>query len=373
MEYPNSKLTRKIRMAILLFYIVLFLVLCPIIILYARGYRYDWQYGFPKRTGAISVNVEPADTRVFLNNVEAKRSLNEEEVRLTSVPPGKYTVKITKSGYYDWIKDVEVKEMQTVYIKEIILMKKNDPVILDKGSVSTVVISPNNKYLAYAKNSGVNSQIWLKNLKDDSTQLILDFKDTSIKLVWDDNGEYLAISNARAPHNSLVVVPIENSDKKFDLVKLIKYPIDKFQWKKAIEPELFFSTKLKIMSLAPNTRRISTLSKNNFLDWSLENGQIWALINSTSSAKIEVIKDILGFKDTFYTLDGHPSGDNKQKLNINLAVRDNVLLSYPGGQTISLLRRNKNFVFGGQQTLISPYNNWWLIWSPWELWGYVEN
>ena len=289
------------------------------------------------------------------------------------MPPGKYTVKITKSGYYDWIKDVEVKEMQTVYIKEIILMKKNDPVILDKGSVSTVVISPNNKYLAYAKNSGVNSQIWLKNLKDDSTQLILDFKDTSIKLVWDDNGEYLAISNARAPHNSLVVVPIENSDKKFDLVKLIKYPIDKFQWKKAIEPELFFSTKLKIMSLAPNTRRISTLSKNNFLDWSLENGQIWALINSTSSAKIEVIKDILGFKDTFYTLDGHPSGDNKQKLNINLAVRDNVLLSYPGGQTISLLRRNKNFVFGGQQTLISPYNNWWLIWSPWELWGYVEN
>jgi len=379
MEYPDSKLSHGTRISILITYIIIFLLLCPILILYASGYRYDWQQGFPRRTGAISITVEPTDVKIYANNIEIPREVDvqtlsyKDEVRLTSAPPGKYTIKITKPGYYDWIKDVEVKEMQTVYIKEAILMKKNDPKKLDDGNITASSLSPNNKFLAYAKATEDKTQIWLRDIDAGTNARILIFNDSAVTMAWNGKNDWLTVSNAKAPYDSLVIIPIDNIEKKIDLVKLIKYPIDKYQWKTTIEAELFFSTKLKLLSIFPATRKILTLSKNTFLDWSMEEGQLWTLTANTSTSKIIINKDTLGFKKEFNTLDNNPLGNEWNKTKILLATRDSILLQDRAKMETLLINKAGRFNLGGDRALISEYGNWWLIWSPWELWSAVEN
>ncbi len=378
MEYPDSKLSHGLRLAFLITYIIIFLALCPILILYASGYRYDWKQGFPRRTGAISINVEPTDVKMYANNVEIPRDLDvqslsyKDEVRLTSAPPGKYVIKITKPGYYDWVKDVEVKEMQTVYIKEAILTKKNDPKKLDDGQITVIALSPNKKYLAYAKTSDTGAQIWLRDLSRQNNKQILTFNDTAVAMAWNGKDNWLAISNAKPPYNSLIIVPLDNPEKKFDLVKLIKYPIYKYQWKDSIDSELFFSTKLKLLSIFPATKKILTLGKNNYLDWGMEDGQLWTLFNNTSTARIMIAKDTLGFQTDFNSLDSNPLGNEWNKTKILAAARDSILLQDRAKMETLLINKSGRFNLGGNNTLISEYGRWWLIWSPWELWSAVE-
>jgi len=378
MEYPDSKLTHWMRLTFLITYIIIFLVLCPILILYASGFRYDWKQGFPRRTGAISINVEPVDVQVYANKVLVPRDLDvqslsyKDEVRLTSAPPGKYVIKITKPGYYDWIKDVEIKEMQTVYIKEAILMKKNEAQKLDDGQINTLALSPDNNYLAYTKTTAQNTEIWLRDLTVQNNKQLLTFENTAVALEWNSKSEWLVVSNATPPFNSVVIIPLANPDKKFDLVKLLKYPVDKYQWKDSIDPELFFSTKLKLSSIFPVTKKILSLSKNTFLDWKMEDGQLWTLDSDTSTAKIFINKDTLGFKKEFNTLDSSTLGNEWNKTKILAVARDSILLQDRAKMETVLINKTGRFNLGSNQALISEYGNWWLMWSPWELWSAVE-
>ena len=121
MEYPGTKLTKPFRIFLLFFFIFLFCVLSPVIIMYTAGYRYDWQNGLLKETGAISIDIEPNDAVMLLNGVKITAKM---PVRLNNIAPGKYNLRISADGYYDWVKDLEVKNKQTTYIKEIFLLKK---------------------------------------------------------------------------------------------------------------------------------------------------------------------------------------------------------------------------------------------------------
>ncbi len=37
-----------------------------------------------------------------------------------------------------------------------------------------------------------------------------------------------------------------------------------------------------------------------------------------------------------------------------------------------LIAGDKTYDIAGEQFFISKYNNWWLIWTPWELWSYNQ-
>ena len=65
MEYPNTKFNHLVRLLLLIAFIAAFFIIAPIIIMYTAGYRYDWQNGLLKETGAISVDVEPKNATVY--------------------------------------------------------------------------------------------------------------------------------------------------------------------------------------------------------------------------------------------------------------------------------------------------------------------
>lgn len=368
MEYPGSKITKPVRNTILAVSVALFFVISPAIIMYTSGYRYDLKRGLLRETGAINIDIEPRDAVVYLNGIRIK---SEMPVRLNDRVPGKFNILITAPGYFDWQKEIEVKNKQTVYIKEISILKKNNPEFITDGTIRSASLSYDGTYLAYIRQTADGEEVRVRNLTSQSEEILYKLPGNKMMAyVWAPESDYMAISNADAPYETLVIISAKNIDKKTDVMAITKYPIDKYMWKESPTPELYFGTKLRLMSLLPETEQKFVLGKTNWLDWRMENGQLWTIQKSTTTAQVRLVRDTLGFSSDF-------AGETifspaEQNLRI-LACKDNqVLLKKDGKPEMLLVTKDRKFTFSGEKFYISKFNNWWLFWTPWEIWTYSK-
>lgn len=371
MDYPGSKITLPVRRALLITFIALFLIISPLLILYTAGYRYDWTNGILKETGTLSVDVYPRNAKVYLDNEVLNAKI---PIRLQNIKPKKYKVKITAPGYFDWEKEIEVKNKQTEYIKEIYLIQKNSPTLIAQGPINQIFISPDKNYLVYSEGTADSWQIWLRDLKNQKNFSLTTLSAPAITVNWSKTNNYFAISEEKPPYNTLYLIDAQQPEKLVNLADELKYPVNKYQWAETTEPEIYISTKLKLLSYFPNSNREFTLSKNDFADWRMENKQLWVARWDKQNSKLTFIKDTLGFSSIFKTLtrdeifDASNSYDGS--LEILSAKNDEILLKKIGTSDMTLVLKDKNFNISGDKFLISDYNNWLLIWTPWELTTY---
>ncbi len=366
MEYPGAKITRGVRRTVLAFFVIFFFVISPIIILYTVGYRYDWKNGLLKETGAISIDVLPKNTAAYLNGLKLKEKM---PIRLNNITPAKYSLRLSLPGYYDWQKEIEVKNKQTTYIKEFRLIKKDKAVLTAKGVYSDLTLSHNERYLAYKEIQNQNIKLWLIDLESKNKSLIYaDKKDNDFDVVWGTKHLYLAILPKKTPYERALIINAESPDKIIDLVKETGEVVEKFQWRDSTDPEVFFGAGNFIKNFFPQTKQALVVANNKFIDWRMEGNNLWALQINTSTKKLTVLKDVLGFKSEMASLDS----DSTEPWKILFVHDNNVLLKKNSDQNITMIRPDKKFKFAGDKFLLSNYNNWWLIWTPWELWTYSE-
>ncbi|MDD2757747.1 MAG: PEGA domain-containing protein [Patescibacteria group bacterium] len=368
MEYPNSKLTKPYRRGILIAFVALFFILAPAIIMYTSGYRYDWQRGLLRETGAINVDVEPASAAVYLNEVKMKSKM---PVRINDRIPGRYNIRVAADGYYDWRKEVEVENKQTVYIKEISIIRKNAPAFYLAGKITDLQMSFDNRYLAYELSGPNGKEIRLKNLADASDILLYAAADKKVDLTWAPASNYLALSDATTTHQTLLVIDAAHPEKIIDVIGKTKSQIKKFQWKETAEPELYYSTDLKLMTFFPATEQRAVLAKNTWRDWYMENGQLWTIETASNTEQIKIVGDALGFKYDF--AGPEKFSETEQNLELLRAKDNTVLLKKSGQPEMILLAKDKKYTFAGEKFLISRYNDWWIMWTPWEIWTYTKN
>lgn len=368
MEYPGAVLTRPFRRAIFILMVAIFFTAAPLIILYTMGYRYDFSRGIVRSTGALSIDIKPENAQVYINGDLIKSQM---PVRLKNIVPGKYQIKIDAGEkYYSWEKEVDVKIMETVYVKEISLIQKNDPEIIKEADINTVSLSPNNKFLVFDIDTQKNKEVWLYNLENNNYTLLTNLaKKDTIKFTWAKKNNYLAITPSTTPYNQVILLNADTPDKQIDLVKIAKNPITKFQLRDSSAPEIFYSIKSKIFEYNLDNTKNTALINNTFLDWELEAGQIWTLGFNTTTGYLDITQDALGYSSVFQLI--------KEKRFSNYkfvtAKNKNILLKNPINDEMLLLSKNKQTELSGNELKISSYNDWWLIWTPWELTTYIEN
>lgn len=379
MEYPNSKLTKPVRLALLVFFITLFFLLAPAIIMYTAGYRYDWRQGLLRETGAIDIDVEPKNTAVFLNELKVKSKM---PARLNDRVPGKYEIRLSAPGYRVWTKEVEVKNKQTVYIKEIFLLKESQPEFLAEGHM-TQALSGDGRELVLLKQKNDKIEVELMDaaalpmekisappsdrLIGGQARLLAVLPAGDYAAKWAPDNDFFVVSEAEPPYSTLLIFRLSESDKKNDLAALTKAPITKYQWKDSSQTELYFSTADEIFSFLPVQESITKLSKNKFQDWLAEGGQFWVLA-ADEEKKIKLISDALGFSNE-YGPEG-ALGENAADFRLAAAKNETVLLKRIGQPEMLIIRSDEKFAVAGEKFLISPFNDWWLIWTPWEIWTY---
>lgn len=144
--------------------VALFLGVVITFILFARGYRLDFQKKSVSSTGILAISSSPRTAQVFINGeFKGVTDLN------MNMPPGKYTIEVKKEGYIPYTKSLMLKGE---------LVEAVDPILF-----------PINPSLSPVTNLGINKAIQV-----DSMDKILVFSETGDALK---DGVYMFASSNR--------------------------------------------------------------------------------------------------------------------------------------------------------------------------------
>jgi len=140
-------MTRRVRRFIFYIFLGLFIILAFVVVLYAQGYSFDWQKKSLVATGAFYFKSYPEKAKIYLDN-EYKGKTNKFIKRLI---PKKYDIKISKPGYHDWKKTLEIESRLVTTSKNILLIKKDSfaNLVTDHYNVKHFSVSNDQKKIVY--------------------------------------------------------------------------------------------------------------------------------------------------------------------------------------------------------------------------------
>jgi hypothetical protein len=140
--------------------LLIFLILSAVIfsiIAYARGYRFDFKDRTISSTGILAISSSPKAAKVFINdNLEGVTDLN------VTLPPGNYTVEITKDGYTSYKKSLTLRG-ELVETIDPILFPINPSLspLSNLGVISAVRVSQSDNIVLVSENNSDTDGIYL--------------------------------------------------------------------------------------------------------------------------------------------------------------------------------------------------------------------
>jgi hypothetical protein len=190
-----------------------FLVTAPIIVLQAKGYRFDMKRGVFVYSGAITFKTNPQSVNIKLNQQQTssqKLNMLNGSYSLTNLMPGHYNLQISAPGFQTWKKRITVhsgiaNEFWNVLLARNHYTENN----LKTPNIDRFFISPKNKFLVYDTNS--NQELNIKILNIDSQKEIAQFK----FLDWNFNGKVIKENIEWSPDENYLSIPV----KKISLQK----------------------------------------------------------------------------------------------------------------------------------------------------------
>src|SRR3989344_4432712 len=104
-------MTLRTRRILLYTSILVFIIFTPLLILYAQGYRYDFNEKKLIKMGGIFIKINPSDANIYLNDklLKLKKySFFNSGYLINNLRPGKYTISASKDAFIDWSKNTTV-------------------------------------------------------------------------------------------------------------------------------------------------------------------------------------------------------------------------------------------------------------------------
>lgn len=184
--------------------VLVFFIVAPVIILNARGYRFDFHRGVFVYGGAVTIKSIPQTVDISLNgeSVSGKVSRINNSHNITGLLPGDYSITASLPGYRSWSKKIDVHSGVASEFWNVVLVKENyeKANYADTENISRFFISPQNGYIAYTKNTEENLKIEIFNIGDEKTekefsipewQMITEEKKENIE--WSPSEDYISI------------------------------------------------------------------------------------------------------------------------------------------------------------------------------------
>ncbi len=186
-------------------FILAFLVITPLVSLYAGGYKIGGGFKIQK-TGILILDTRPQGATISLNGKIQRRTISgllfgghtdiNTPAKIKNLLPGEYDVTLSLPGYWPWNKRLDISPGQSTYAEDVVLFKNDLPLTVTNGDYSELLLSPSERYLA-ATGNGVISII---DLEPDLPQAIYTatssagFPPESIR--WSPDGKRLSAGNS---------------------------------------------------------------------------------------------------------------------------------------------------------------------------------
>jgi hypothetical protein len=360
MNYLNSRLTRPVRIGIMIFWIGLFLILSPIIILYTAGYRFDVFTRQVKQTGVLSIDIEPRDANVYVNGIKMTKRL---PMRLSNLTPGSYIVRFESPGYHEWEKSIVTRSNQTVYIRDLILFKKTLPTLqlsANRDNVVDLTFSSTGKYALLTKKLDNSSfEIILHNLRTEADTVVARIaQETQPIIRWSPFDDHALIYTSQGSKAQMYMLNASQPQEQ-DVYRMKSFP-KRIQWKSEDNaPVLYIETETDIRELSSNQQRIVTTTPQ---------GNAW-FIDQEGSLFIQNQKN--------RTLSQYEKGSFRTISTPTLfesiidANQDRIIAKTQDGRTalfhVSEDAIEHNTTLSANFARYHATTQQWMLWSPWEL------
>jgi dipeptidyl aminopeptidase/acylaminoacyl peptidase len=149
-----------------------FLIVAPVIVFYAMGYRFSPERGIFVYSGSVTLKTNPRDIEVLIDNERvAKGVINfiNRSYHIDGLSPGEYSLEVKSDGYESWSKNISIHSGVSTEFWNIFLAKKNySRVKHPSNSLRGFYMSPDSKRIALVEGD------------DDTTVRILDVEDQEI-------------------------------------------------------------------------------------------------------------------------------------------------------------------------------------------------
>lgn len=151
-----------IRRIIFSLFALAFVVSAIGVLLYSNGYRFNLGSGWFEKTGVVTIDSVPTNAIISLGTATTgsfwQRSISQVKpyktpARVTYVLPGKYHVVLSKDGFWDFARDIDVKAGVTSFFTNGVLLKKDAlRHVVDVSSVRSMYLLGKTRYLIQTPN-----------------------------------------------------------------------------------------------------------------------------------------------------------------------------------------------------------------------------
>lgn len=216
---PLSPVRRRLYVIALF---VLFVLLVPMALLFATGWRYKTGFGFV-RTGGIFVGVPYSGATIVLNGKPVGESgfLNHR-LYLSDLAPSAYVVQVSKKGYRTWSKVLVVEpslvtDAQALLMPDPIEVLKLTTATSTRSTQRTSTTTPTTEQVSAAQLVNVReafvepfaSSTDLLAFAHDGMRIILQEGDVSV--FWDDTSRRIPSAFCGRPSYCVRNIPIETT------------------------------------------------------------------------------------------------------------------------------------------------------------------
>lgn len=178
------------------------------VILFARGYNFNFKEKTFTKTGIISISSVPTQASVYLNDTLVTATNNT----LNNILPGKYKIRVTKEGYTSWEKEVEVQKEVVTPLEIVLFPSVPDLSPLTFSGVISPKYSPDQNKIVYAIKNGEKTGLWVLDL----TERPVIFSKDPKQIIKDSGGLNFSDSQfSWAPDSKSIVVKFKDRPDVF--------------------------------------------------------------------------------------------------------------------------------------------------------------
>ena len=228
-------MTLQTRRILYIFFVTVFFLAAPPLILYTAGYRYDFAFYRVVETGSLVVKSNPPGAHVRLDGELRKEPT---PTIINTILPGKIKLLVEKEGYLPWEKEIEVKPRVTSFEESITLFAKSEPQALTERPVAEYWWNAQEDKLAYSTPEGT---LRLLNTLNGRDTLIANLPAGSApRLAWSPHEDAFLFSRIDArKREEFIIVSVLSPERIIPLADVTSSRLTGVQWDMRTKSSLY--------------------------------------------------------------------------------------------------------------------------------------
>jgi hypothetical protein len=182
-------------------FLALFLIITPLLILYANGYQFSLMKKNFVKTGMLILDTRPRGASIYIDSMQqnesaifGSRNPIVTPAKIKGLLPGDFSVRLVLEGYWPWEKKLSVQPGASTYAEDVLLFKKSIPVLVSPAEKNTIIYSPDTSRAIFKQ---ADSYAVAELSQTLSTAIKLDQRATSsLNAVWSPTAAHLLIGRS---------------------------------------------------------------------------------------------------------------------------------------------------------------------------------